>query len=263
MEQLKCSQCKKTKDSVEFKKKKKSNGDFNKICIRCCEIKKKSQGKNKENYKCKHGKQKSYCKEGCGGVAFCKHGKRKDYCREGCGGSQICKHGKQKSQCKEGCGGNAFCKHGKYRTYCKECGGSQICQHGKQKTVCKECGGSQICEHQIRKDKCKICDPNGHLTSIVSNSVRSNLKSNKSAKSIEYLGCDIATYKEHIEKQFTEGMTWDNMGEWEIDHIKPMKYKENKDDIITLEENMKRLHFTNTQPLWKADNRTKGNRFIG
>jgi hypothetical protein len=224
MEQLKCSQCKKTKDSVEFNKK--SNGDFNKSCIKCVEIQKKSYEKNKEKYKCKHGKRKDYCREGCGGVAFCKHGKFKSTCKEGCGGSQICKH-------------------------------------GKIKFICKKCGGSQICEHQIRKDQCKICDPNGHLTHIVRNSVQRNLKSNKTNRSIEYLGCDIATYKEHIEKQFTEGMTWDNMGEWEIDHIKPMKYKENKDDIITLEENMKRLHFTNTQPLWKADNRTKGNRFIG
>ena len=55
MEQLKCSECKKTTDSVEFNKK--SNGDFNKQCIRCCEIKNKSKKKNKENYKCIHGKQ--------------------------------------------------------------------------------------------------------------------------------------------------------------------------------------------------------------
>ena len=27
--------------------------------------------------------------------------------------------------------------------------------------------------------------------------------------------------KEHLESQFTDGMSWENMGEWHIDHIKP------------------------------------------
>lgn len=118
------------------------------------------------------------------------------------------------------------------------------------------------CEHKREKQICKHCNPKGHLKSIVTSRVRKALKSNKKNKSLEYLGCDIETYKAHIEKQFKEGMTWDNFGEWHIDHIKPIMYKENGQEP-TIEQVAERLHYTNTQPLWAKENMEKGNRFIG
>jgi hypothetical protein len=96
------------------------------------------------------------------------------------------------------------------------------------------------------------------LSSIVAVSVRRALKSDKSKHSIEYLGCNIEEFKEHIENQFIEGMTWENHGEWHIDHIIPIKYEN-----PSLEEVIERLHWKNTQPLWASDNIAKGNRFIG
>lgn len=88
--------------------------------------------------------------------------------------------------------------------------------------------------------------------------MRHALQSDKTERSIEYLGCTIEEFKEHITKQFKEGMDWNNYGEWEIDHIIPIKYNE-----PTLEEVIERLHYTNTQPLWKPENAAKGNRYIG
>lgn len=61
------------------------------------------------------------------------------------------------------------------------------------------------------------------------------------------LGIDLAGYKEHLEKQFTEGMSWDNFGEWEIDHIIPVSKGGS-------------FHYTNTQPLWWGKNREKSNK---
>jgi hypothetical protein len=84
------------------------------------------------------------------------------------------------------------------------------------------------------------------------------LKSEKSKHTIDYLGCSIEELKAHIEPQLKEGMSWDNYGEWHIDHIIPIKY-----GSPTLEEVVRRLHYKNTQPLWATDNITKGNRFIG
>jgi hypothetical protein len=98
----------------------------------------------------------------------------------------------------------------------------------------------------------------GHLRYIVSRRVHNALKSSKSKRSIEYLGCPIEDFKAHIEKQFKEGMTWENYGEWQIDHITPIRY-----ESPTLEQVCERLHYTNTQPLWKAENMAKGNRWIG
>jgi hypothetical protein len=61
------------------------------------------------------------------------------------------------------------------------------------------------------------------------------------------LGIDLTEYKEYLEKQFTEGMSWENLGEWEIDHILPVSKGGS-------------FHYTNTQPLWKIDNRIKSNK---
>jgi hypothetical protein len=61
------------------------------------------------------------------------------------------------------------------------------------------------------------------------------------------LGIDLTEYKEYLEKQFTKGMSWDKFVEWEIDHILPVSKGGS-------------FHYTNTQPLWKVDNRIKSNK---
>jgi hypothetical protein len=186
----------------------------------------------------------------------CIHNRRKSRCKE-CGDSQICIHNCDKTQCKD-CGGSSFCIHNRQKSYCKECGGGSICIHNRIKSRCKECGGGSICVHNRQKPSCKECDPQGHLRSIVASRVRSAMRSNKAKGTLEYLGCDIENFKLHISEQFEQGMSWDNYGDWEIDHIVPIKYKN-----PTIEEVAERLHYTNTQPMWKSENLAKGNRFIG
>jgi hypothetical protein len=86
----------------------------------------------------------------------------------------------------------------------------------------------------------------------------SAIKINKAIYLRRYLGCDVKTFKRHLAEQFEEGMSWDNYGKWEIDHIIPMKYKN-----PSIEEIIVRLHYTNTQPMWKSQNSSKKNRYIG
>ena len=74
--------------------------------------------------------------------------------------------------------------------------------------------------------------------------------------STEYLGCNIETFKKHIEQQSTEGMSWENYGERHIDHKTPLKYNK------PLLEVVQRLHYTNTQPMWASENMSKGCRYI-
>jgi hypothetical protein len=57
-------------------------------------------------------------------------------------------------------------------------------------------------------------------------------------------------------------MSWDNYGDWEIDHIVPIEYKENG-VYPTLNEKIERLHYTNTQPMWAKCNRSKSNKRTG
>lgn len=44
----------------------------------------------------------------------------------------------------------------------------------------------------------------------------------KSGSAVRDLGCSIEKLKRHLESQFQEGMSWENYGQWHIDHIKPL-----------------------------------------
>ena len=60
--------------------------------------------------------------------------------------------------------------------------------------------------------------------------------------------------RSHLQSRFKNGMTWDNYGEWHIDHIKPISVFI-KDDIT----NPKIINaLVNLQPLWASENLTKG-----
>ena len=50
------------------------------------------------------------------------------------------------------------------------------------------------------------------------------MKNDKEMGSTEYLGCNIETFKKHIEQQFKEGMSWEYYDEWHIDLKIPLKY---------------------------------------
>lgn len=76
----------------------------------------------------------------------------------------------------------------------------------------------------------------------------------KKSKSQEILGCDWIAFSKHIERQFLKGMTWDNKGDWCIDHIVPMATAKTEEDVIALN------HFTNLRPMWAKDNLSKGAR---
>lgn len=148
-------------------------------------------------------------------------------------------------------------KHDRIKYVCKECGGGSICEHNKLRPRCRDCDGGAFCDHDKRRDNCHICSPHTHLKGIVRARVRNALNNNKNKKSIEYLGCTIEEFRNHITSKFIEGMSWNNYGEWEIDHIVPIMYKNpSLDDVI------KRLHWKNTQPMWKFDNQSKGNRLL-
>ena len=78
-----------------------------------------------------------------------------------------------------------------------------------------------------------------------------NIK-DKSALSV--IGCDIDTLINHLEKQFTKGMNWENntTNGWHVDHIIPLSSAETKEGIEFL------FHYTNLQPLWSERNFIKG-----
>lgn len=77
----------------------------------------------------------------------------------------------------------------------------------------------------------------------------------KTTKFYEYIGCTQDELKQHLESKFTEGMTWENYGKWEIDHIIPLSSAVDINQMMTLS------HYSNLQPLWKKDNIIKSNKY--
>ena len=167
-----------------------------------------------------------------------------------------CKHGRERSKYKY-CGEGQICEHKKIKSQCIFCGVSQICEHRKRRSICIFYGGAHICEHGKQRSSCPTCDLLGHLAGVVRHRVYTALKNDKEMSSTEYLGCNIEAFKKHIEQQSTEGMSWENYGEWHIDHKITLKYSK-----PSLEEVVQGLYDTNSQPMWASENMSKGCRYI-
>jgi hypothetical protein len=75
----------------------------------------------------------------------------------------------------------------------------------------------------------------------------------KSESTIDILGYSAKEFRDNIEGKFSEGMSWENWGEWHIDHIIPVSKfdKETPPSIVN--------SLSNLQPLWAIDNYKKSN----
>jgi hypothetical protein len=78
----------------------------------------------------------------------------------------------------------------------------------------------------------------------------------KDFKSRQILGEEWNVIKDYIESQFSEGMTWDNYGEWVFDHKVPMSICKTVEETIILN------HYTNFQPLWAKENLQKSDKIL-
>ncbi len=103
---------------------------------------------------------------------------------------------------------------------------------------------------------CISCSIRGQMTYHIK---RRGMTKNK--KTFDAMGYSVTELMKHLEQQFTDGMSWDNYGEWHIDHIRPVswfKFKSTDD-----KEFKDCWSLTNLQPLWARDNLSKCNRWEG
>ena len=77
---------------------------------------------------------------------------------------------------------------------------------------------------------------------------------------VDYLGCNIEFLKQHLEKQFKTGMTWENYGygkeKWNMDHKIPVASAKSVEEMYIL------CHYSNLQPMWQPENIKKSNKII-
>ena len=81
------------------------------------------------------------------------------------------------------------------------------------------------------------------------------LGTKKQGHTIDMLGYSALQLKEHIEIQFLPGMTWENHGEWHIDHVRPVTNFPTTEDVKIV------CALENLQPLWGFDNLSKSSRY--
>jgi len=152
-----------------------------------------------------------------------------------------------------------------YGSQCKECNRLRVKTYYNNNKEKKHEYTLQYYHKNKEKLNAKIktkreTDPLFKLRTSIRSHIGLKLRKNnytKKSRTYEILGCSYDDFKRHIESQFLEGMTWDNHGEWHLDHIVPVSYGLNEAEVLALN------HYTNFQPLWAIDNWSNGNRYIG
>lgn len=109
----------------------------------------------------------------------------------------------------------------------------------------------------------KDTDPSYRLACYTRTAIYTSLKERnveKQSNTFDLLPYTLEELIEHLEKQFSKGMTWENYGEWYVDHIKPIS----KFNIKTTEDDEFKECWSlrNLRPLWGEENLTKGNKVI-
>lgn len=100
--------------------------------------------------------------------------------------------------------------------------------------------------------------PKQKIRSSVARGMRYSLGDGKNGRSWESLvGYTLDDLMAHLEPQFTEGMSWENYGEWHIDHIKPISHF--NFGSTSDPEFHQCWSLWNLQPLWASDNLSKHN----
>ena len=115
-----------------------------------------------------------------------------------------------------------------------------------------------IKQREAKKRERAKSDPRITLRSRLKAQLQISLRrigANKKGRStLSVIGCNLEELKQHIERQFVRGMTWENRHLWHVDHIIPLASAETEQDVLRLS------HFTNLRPMWAADNIKKSDK---
>ena len=125
----------------------------------------------------------------------------------------------------------------------------------------KECQSVLLCRRCLRvlaqkETKKRHYElPKYKISRNLANSIRQSLRTGKRGSWEGLVGYSLRELREHLERRFQEGMSWENYGEWHIDHVLPIA---SFDFSTTEDKNFKRCWaLSNLQPLWAKDNWAK------
>lgn len=143
------------------------------------------------------------------------------------------------------------------RKECKSCGVTKIAKDFRKiamnadglHTSCKTCENSRKAEYNRRYR----ATPEGRSSVALHRMVRRLVQGDRSGV-YKRLGYSLHDLREHLERQFQAGMSWDNYGDWHIDHIVPVSSFVSKG----IEDPKIVNALSNLRPLWASENFAKG-----
>lgn len=145
----------------------------------------------------------------------------------------------------------------KYRMRCLSCNSDRGYQtHVEAQRSCKTCRDKNVTRYTKEQKRIRSSMKANLVARLKQRLINKNKKS-----TFDVLNYTVEELKQHLESKFQPGMTWDNYGQWEIDHITPdswFEYNSFEDEGFK-----KSWALENLQPLWKNDNARKGNRRRG
>lgn len=101
-------------------------------------------------------------------------------------------------------------------------------------------------------------EPEFRTEKVMRDLLSRTLRFPKNRRTSEILGYTPQELKTHLEKQFTKGMSWDNHGDWHIDHIVPVSVFVKQGDYDPAVINA----LPNLQPIWASQNFSKSDKRV-
>lgn len=97
--------------------------------------------------------------------------------------------------------------------------------------------------------------PKYRLSNNIRNGISKSLRTGYGGLWEDRVGYTLQELRQHLQSQFTNGMSWQNYGQWQIDHIRPIS----SFDFTTYQDEDFKLcwSLTNLRPLWAKDNWTR------
>lgn len=114
--------------------------------------------------------------------------------------------------------------------------------------------------HRQWQKRRRAADPKWRLSSHMRTLIHRGIGKHKAGRSWrEFVPYSLEELMAHLEAQFAPGMTWDNHGEWHVDHIRPLcSFEFQTPDDPQFRE---AWALSNLQPLWAGDNLRKSGKW--
>lgn len=161
--------------------------------------------------------------------------------------------------CDAGCG-RLFVKRTSQHRMCSECRRQSDIESRRRISARHRNSSEAVRQDNARRQRERRArNPKFAIHARMSAAVYQALREQKAGRSWESIvGYSLAELVAHLERQFLSGMSWENYGEWHIDHIRPIASFSYISDADPAFRDCWAL--PNLRPLWALENMSKNDR---